>query len=139
MARTEIWGQLSLKQFLVLSSYMSTHFSRSAKVPSILSSLSKAPIWIFRTSAYFPSDIFPDSLCKSSQMDFQHQIFFPIAVKVKNKNFLISRLLLLYIVIHLTFETYILYNHYLLLCAKFICYPNKCQIWDLVKISASVK
>lgn len=72
-------------------------------------------------------------------MDFQHQIFFPVAVKVKNKNFLISRLLLLYIVIQLTFETYILYNHYLLLCAKFICYLNKCQIWDLVKLVVSVK
>lgn len=66
--------------------------------------------------------------------------FFPhvVAVKVKNKNFLISRLLLLYIIIHLTFEIYILYNHYLLLCAKFICCLNKCQIWDLVKPSASV-
>lgn len=110
--------------FLVLSSSVPSHFSRRCQ-----------------SSAYFLSlsGIFPDSLCKSSQKDFQYQIFFPFAVKVKNKNFLISRLLLLYIVIHLTFEIYILYNHYLLLCAKFICYLNKCHIWDLVKLLALVK
>lgn len=73
-------------------------------------------------------------------MDLQHQISFFLLLlsKSRKKTCLISRLLLLYIIIHLTFKTYILYNHYLLLCAKFICYLNKCQIWDLVKPLASV-
>lgn len=127
--------------FLVLSSSVPSHFSRRCQKFLLFFPLFPRLLFVF--SEHLPifslSGIFPDSLCKSSQKDFQYQIFFPFAVKVKNKNFLISRLLLLYIVIHLTFEIYILYNHYLLLCAKFICYLNKCHIWDLVKLLASVK
>lgn len=88
---SEIWGQLSIKQiFLSLAPLHPLTFQEDAKF-LIFIPPSKAPICIFRISAYFPSDIFHYSLYRSRQMDFQHQIFFPIAVKIKNKNFLISR------------------------------------------------
>jgi len=98
--------------------------------PGVLSVvLEYLPIFSLRYFSRFSLLVQPDG--------FAAPHFFPpvVAVKVKNKNFCIF---LLYIIIHLTFETYILYNHYLLLCAKFICYLNKCQIWDPVKPLASV-